>query len=287
MKKLSMILPVVALLCATACSDDSKMVTYNAKSNEAFFEKTSYSMSSDSDETCSVCVYRASGKGAVAVPLTVEFSDPDKASLFTVPSEVCFEDGEVEALLDIDVLLSNFEFGETVSLSLTLGGFQTPLPYVTSCVLNAQRDYSYKVYAHGYYESEMLESLFGEEELYWELDLLVAEQNPNYFRLKDFYYAFEGGRNYSEEGWNLDFLWDGESNEFEIVADLDGYGCATIPSGFYHPSYGMCYMYVDTDPEYTYYDSDMFLLNYQTHVAAGPLIDWGYDCYMIEEVVEE
>lgn len=282
MKRITIFLAAVAALLATACAEKSEMATYPAKSNEGIFAQSYYSLVSDDgeDATVAITLYRASSKGDASIPVTATTESP---SVFDIPAEVAFKDGSAEATLMLGVKFSSFEPGEGADVVLSLGGAPTSLPYYTTSRVEAKRDYSYSVYAHGTYESSMLSALFGSY-ISWEMDLLVADQNPEYFRLKDFYYEFAGGRNYSDPGYNFDFLWDGESEEIIPVAELDEYGCATIDTGFFHPSYGLCSMYVDTDPEYTFYDADdrTFYFNYATLVSLGMLLDWDYDYFTLD-----
>lgn len=87
---------------------------------------------------------------------------------------------------------------------------------------------------------------------------------------------------YTEAGHHFRFEWDGQSAAIKPVSDKQSSGLYILTSGFYHPSYGMVYWYVDSDPNYTYYDAEnkMFQIETQMTVGAGAF-GWYDDWYIL------
>ena len=86
---------------------------------------------------------------------------------------------------------------------------------------------------------------------------------------------------YTEGGHHFRFLWDGKSANIKPVSKGMNSGLYIMTTGFYHPSYGMVYWYVDADPNYTFYDASekMFQIETQMTVGAGSFgwfDDWYY-----------
>ena len=86
---------------------------------------------------------------------------------------------------------------------------------------------------------------------------------------------------YTEGGHHFRFLWDGKSANIKPVSKGMNSGLYILTTGFYHPSYGMVYWYVDSDPNYTFYDASekMFQIETQMTVGAGSFgwfDDWYY-----------
>lgn len=139
------------------------------------------------------------------------------------------------------------------------------------------RDYTWKEYKTGTYASGMLPKLFGKA-MSWEQPMEVAEEKPNLYRLKDWYH--NAGTNFSDSGYDLTFLWDGSSEvSFTVPADEDG--GVSFPTGFFHPTYDMLYMYIN--PGKTQYDSESktFTFNcYGDFAAVG--LGWGNDTFTLE-----
>lgn len=91
------------------------------------------------------------------------------------------------------------------------------------------------------------------------------------------------GMSYAQEGYHLRFEWDGQSESIKPVSSSVSGGLYVIPSGFMHPSYGMVYWYVDSDPSYTFYNAEYkaFQIETQMTVSAGSF-GWYDDWYYLD-----
>lgn len=85
----------------------------------------------------------------------------------------------------------------------------------------------------------------------------------------------------------MEIIWDGASTTVKFVEEADDDGIVEIASGFIHPSLGMCYLEVDSSPEYTGYDpaDQTFTFNGAVWVSLGQLTDWGDETYKITEIL--
>lgn len=251
MKKIKILFLLPVALLMASCSEDTGMNTYPARGDEAFFDDTEYGyvVSAKMEDAYSVEVLRANKSGDASVGVTIEVANPAVKEAFTAPASVEFKDGEIASSVKISFDRSKLTIGEENEITVNLQS-ETDLPYATECKLVVVRDYTWKEYKKGTYASGMLPKLFGKA-MSWEQPMEVAEEKPNLYRLKDWYH--NAGTNFSDSGYDLTFLWDGSSEvSFTVPADEDG--GVSFPTGFFHPTYDMLYMYIN--PGKTQYDSE-------------------------------
>ena len=262
-----------------SCSEDTGMNTYPARGDEAFFDDTefSYVVSAKMEDAYSVEVLRANKSGDASVGVTIEVANPAVKEAFTAPASVEFKDGEIASSVKISFDRSKLTIGEENEITVSLQS-ETELPYATECKLVVVRDYTWKEYKKGTYASGLLVPLFGRV-ISWEQPVEVAEEKPDLYRLKDWYH--NAGTKYSDSGYDLTFLWDGSSEvSFTVPADEDG--GVSFPTGWFHPTYDMLYMYIN--PGKTNYDSESKTFTFKCcgDVSLGTLIPWTNDTFTLE-----
>ncbi len=282
MKKIiSFLLLLPALCVAVSCSEKTEMTIYEGRSDEAFLNKTeyAYTVSADMEDACSIEVYRAASGAAARVEVSVEVEDAAVADAFTAPATVDFAEGEIGALYTVSFDRSKLEVGKEYAVNIKLQS-DTQLPYATEGKLVVMRDYTWVNYKTGVYSSGILPSFFGQA-LAWKQTLQVTRENPQLYRLADFYHNV--GTSYSKAGYSLNFIWDGGS-QITFPYPVDGDGCVQVASGFSHPSYGMVYLYIDTAPQYSNYDAatKTFTFNCAGLVSAGMLVNWTNDTFTLD-----
>ena len=274
MKTVKILAFSVAFAALAGC-DSTEMVTYEARSGEAFFETDSYSefLETGGEHTCTVSVARGNAGGQVSVPVNFSVDNESLASAFDAPSTVEFADGELYADYTFSYDATGLAPGESVVATVSLA--DTDLPYSTTCSVSIMMDYTWSAYATGTYTSASMEA-------YWTLTLYRAEEDPTQFRFENWYMDADPS---VEEGYDLKFSWDGSSEYIAFSEPADIYGCVSIPTGYLYGSYGMTYLYID--PNYTYYDTgeSTFCFNYQFIVSAGYLADWADDTFVIENML--
>lgn len=250
MKKIKILFLLPVALFMASCSEDTGMNTYPARGDEAFFDDTefSYVVSAKMEDAYSVEVLRANKSGDASVGVTIEVANPAVKEAFTAPASVEFKDGEIASSVKISFDRSKLTCGEENEITVNLQS-ETDLPYATECKVVVVRDYTWKEYKKGTYVSGMLSKLFGKV-ISWEQPVEVAEEKPDLYRLKDWYH--NAGTQFSDSGYDLTFLWDGTEVSFTVPADEDG--GVSFPTGWFHPTYDMLYMYIN--PGKTNYDSE-------------------------------
>ncbi len=280
MKKIKILFFLPVVLFMASCSEDTGMNTYPARGDEAFFDDTefSYVVSAKMEDAYSVEVLRANKSGDASVGVTIEVANPAVKEAFTAPASVEFKDGEIASSVKISFDRSKLTIGEENEITVSLQS-ETELPYATECKLVVVRDYTWKEYKKGTYASGLLAPLFGEVKA-WEQPVEVAEEKPDLYRLKDWYH--NAGTKYSYSGYDLTFLWDGSSSEVSFTVPADEYGGVSFPTGWYHPSYGLLSMYIDT--ENAKYDSESKTFTFKCcgDVSLGTLISWTNDTFTLE-----
>ena len=129
-----------------------------------------------------------------------------------------------------------------------------------------------------------LQKLFGNQ-FPTTVQLQKADGRDEYRFLQPYQTAAEkyGFTQYTEGGHHFRFLWDGQSAKITPVSSNMSSGLYIMTTGFYHPSYGMVYWYVDSDPNYTFYDAEnkMFQIETQMTVGAGSF-GWFDDWYILD-----
>ena len=263
-----------------SCSEDTGMNTYPARGDEAFFDDTefSYVVSAKMEDAYSVEVLRANKSGDASVGVTIVVANPAVKEAFTAPASVEFKDGEIASSVKISFDRSKLTYGEENEITVRLQS-ETDLPYATECKLVVVRDYTWKEYKKGRYVSGMLAPIFGKK-LSWAQPVEVAEEKPNLYRLKDWYH--NAGTKYSDSGYDLTFLWDGSSSEVSFTVPADEDGGVSFPTGWFHPTYDMLYMYIN--PGKTNYDSESKTFTFKCcgDVSLGTLIPWTNDTFTLE-----
>lgn len=280
MKKIKILFFLPVVLFMASCSEDTGMNTYPARGDEAFFDDTefSYVVSGKMEDAYSIEVLRANKSGDASVGVTVEVANPAVKEAFTAPASVEFKDGEIASSVKISFDRSKLTIGEENEITVSLQS-ETELPYATECKLVVVRDYTWKEYKEGTYASGILAKLFGTV-ISWEQPVEVAEEKPDLYRLKDWYH--NAGTKYSDSGYDLTFLWDGSSSEVSFTVPADEDGGVSFPTGWYHPSYGLVSMYIDT--ESAKYDSESKTFTFECcgDVSLGTLILWTNDTFTLE-----
>lgn len=281
MKKIKILFFLPVVLFMASCSEDTGMNTYPARGDEAFFDDTEYSyvVSAKMEDAYSVEVLRANKSGDASVGVTIEVANPAVKEAFTAPASVAFKDGEIASSVKISFDRSKLTIGEENEITVNLQS-ETDLPYATECKLVVVRDYTWKEYAKGTYVSGILSQLFGKVTS-WEQSMEVAEEKPDLYRLKDWYH--NAGTDFSDSGYDLTFLWDGgTSSEVSFTVPADAKGGVSFPTGWYHPSYGLVSMYIDT--ENAKYDSESKTFTFKCcgNVSLGTLILWTNDTFTLK-----
>lgn len=278
MKKIKILFFLPVVLFMASCSEDAGMNTYPARGDEAFFDDTefSYVFSPKMEDAYSVEVLRANKSGDASVGVTIEVANPAVKEAFTAPASVEFKDGEIASSVKISFDRSKLTYGEENEITVRLQS-ETDLPYATECKLVVVRDYTWKEYKKGRYVSGMLAQFFGKK-LSWAQPMEVAEEKPNLYRLKDWYH--NAGTDFSDSGYNLTFLWDGSSEvSFTVPADEDG--GVSFPTGWFHPTYDMLYMYIN--PGKTNYDSESKTFTFNCFIIFADLaVAWTNDTFTLE-----
>lgn len=263
-----------------SCSEDTGMNTYPARGDEAFFDDTefSYVVSAKMEDAYSVEVLRANKSGDASVGVTIEVANPAVKEAFTAPASVEFKDGEIASSVKISFDRSKLTIGEENEITVSLQS-ETELPYATECKLVVVRDYTWREYKKGTYASGLFVPLFGRV-ISWEQPVEVAEERPDLYRLKDWYH--NAGTKYSDSGYDLTFLWDGSSSEVSFTVPADEDGGVSFPTGWFHPTYDMLYMYIN--PGKTNYDSESKRFTFKCcgDVSLGTLIPWTNDTFTLE-----
>lgn len=280
MKKIKILFLLPVALLMASCSEDTGMNTYPARGDEAFFDDTefSYVVSAKMEDAYSVEVLRANKSGDASVGVTIEVANPAVKEAFTAPASVEFKDGEIASSVKISFDRSKLTIGDENEITVSLQS-ETDLPYATECKLVVVRDYTWKEYKKGTYASGLLTDLF-KEATSWEQTMEVAEEKSDLFRLKDWYH--NAGTKFSKSGADLTFIWDSSSSEVTFAVSADAKGGVSFPTGWYHPSYGLVSMYIDT--ENAKYDSESKTFTFKCcgKVSLGTLILWTNDTFTLK-----
>lgn len=280
MKKIKILFLLPVALFMASCSEDTGMNTYPARGDEAFFDDTefSYVVGAKMEDAYSVEVLRANKSGDASVGVTIKVANPAVKEAFTAPASVEFKDGEIASSVKISFDRSKLTIGEENEITISLQS-ETDLPYATECKLVVVRDYTWKEYKKGRYVSGMLAPILGKK-LSWEQPMEVAEEKPNLYRLKDWYH--NAGTDFSDSGYDLTFLWDGSSEvSFTVPADEDG--GVSFPTGWFHPSLGVLYMYINPAPDKTKYDSESKTFTFNCFITFADLeVAWTNDTFTLD-----
>lgn len=281
MKKIKILFFLPVVLFMASCSEDTGMNTYPARGDEAFFDDTEYgyTVSADMENAYTIEVLRANKSGKASVGVTVSVADKALDAVFTAPASVEFADGDIASSVKISFDRSKLTIGKENEITVNLQS-ETDLPYATECKLVVVRDYTWKEYKKGTYGSGILAKLFGKATS-WEQPMEVAEEKPNLYRLKDWYH--NAGTKYSKSGADLTFLWDGgTSSEVSFTVPADKDGGVSFSTGWYHPSYGLVSMYIDTESAKYDSESKTFTFKCCGDVSLGTLVTWTADTFTLE-----
>lgn len=281
MKKIKILFFLPVVLFMASCSEDTGMNTYPARGDEAFFDDTEYgyTVSADMENAYTIEVLRANKSGKASVGVTISVADKALDGVFTAPASVEFADGDIASSVKISFDRSKLTIGKENEITVNLQS-ETDLPYATECKLVVVRDYTWKEYKKGTYGSGILAKLFGKATS-WEQPMEVAEEKPNLYRLKDWYH--NAGTKYSKSGADLTFLWDGgTSSEVSFTVPADKDGGVSFSTGWYHPSYGLVSMYIDTESAKYDSESKTFTFKCCGDVSLGTLVTWTADTFTLE-----
>ena len=281
MKKIKILFLLPVALLMASCSEDTGMNTYPARGDEAFFDDTEYgyTVSADMENAYTIEVLRANKSGKASVGVTVSVADKALDGVFTAPASVEFADGDIASSVKISFDRSKLTIGAENEITVNLQS-ETDLPYATECKLVVVRDYTWKEYKKGTYASGILAKLFGQATS-WEQTMEVAEEKPNLYRLKDWYH--NAGTKFSKSGADLTFLWDGgTSSEVSFTVPADKDGGVSFSTGWYHPSYGLVSMYIDTESAKYDSESKTFTFKCCGDVSLGTLVTWTADTFTLE-----
>ena len=281
MKKIKILFLLPVALLMASCSEDTGMNTYPARGDEAFFDDTEYgyTVSADMENAYTIEVLRANKSGKASVGVTVSVADKALDGVFTAPASVEFADGDIASSVKISFDRSKLTIGAENEITVNLQS-ETDLPYATECKLVVVRDYTWKEYKKGTYASGILAKLFGKATS-WEQTMEVAEEKPNLYRLKDWYH--NAGTKFSKSGADLTFLWDGgTSSEVSFTVPADKDGGVSFSTGWYHPSYGLVSMYIDTESAKYDSESKTFTFKCCGDVSLGILVTWTADTFTLE-----
>lgn len=281
MKKIKILFFLPVVLFMASCSEDTGMNTYPARGDEAFFDDTEYgyTVSADMENAYTIEVLRANKSGKASVGVTISVADKALDGVFTAPASVEFDDGDIASSVKISFDRSKLTIGKENEITVNLQS-ETDLPYATECKLVVVRDYTWKEYKKGTYGSGILAKLFGKATS-WEQPMEVAEEKPNLYRLKDWYH--NAGTKYSKSGADLTFLWDGgTSSEVSFTVPADKDGGVSFSTGWYHPSYGLVSMYIDTESAKYDSESKTFTFKCCGDVSLGTLVTWTADTFTLE-----
>lgn len=281
MKKIKILFLLPVALFMASCSEDTGMNTYPARGDEAFFDDTEYgyTVSADMENAYTIEVLRANKSGKASVGVTVSVADKALDGVFTAPASVEFADGDIASSVKISFDRSKLTIGKENEITVNLKS-ETDLPYATECKLVVVRDYTWKEYKKGTYASGILAKLFGKATS-WEQTMEVAEEKPNLYRLKDWYH--NARTTFSKSGADLTFLWDGgTSSEVSFTVPADKDGGVSFSTGWYHPSYGLVSMYIDTETAKYDSESKTFTFKCCGDVSLGTLIGWTEDTFTLK-----
>ena len=281
MKKIKILFFLPVVLFMASCSEDTGMNTYPARGDEAFFDDTEYgyTVSADMENAYTIEVLRANKSGKASVGVTISVADKALDGVFTAPASVECADGDIASSVKISFDRSKLTIGKENEITVNLQS-ETDLPYATECKLVVVRDYTWKEYKKGTYGSGLLAKLFGKATS-WEQPMEVAEEKPNLYRLKDWYH--NAGTKYSKSGADLTFLWDGgTSSEVSFTVPADKDGGVSFSTGWYHPSYGLVSMYIDTESAKYDSESKTFTFKCCGDVSLGTLIGWTEDTFTLK-----
>ena len=207
----------------------------------------------------------------------------DKEAFVAASGEAAYmnkvvSEGTVFEAKDQEVILENLAGKYALTVVAVNGSSLVATEYLFNGIL-------WENFAVGYYLSGLLPQVFGASGYFdWDATLEHATiDGKEIYRLKDLYHN-SGFYQYTEGGHHLLFEWNGgEAIVPQGNTNSDGY--YPVATGFLHPNYGMIYITIDSDPEYSGFDpeEDMFIFNGYLNVNAGRLTDWDYDFFIVEE----
>ena len=253
MKKISYILSVLSICLAFgACSEDTDRVMYYPTNTESTFTSTSgsYVFGADDPAEYNIVVRRVNPKGEAVI----EIANSDTESLFNVPSELKFADGETESTLTVSFNRSSMLPGTAYPVKISLP--EHPITgKATNFNLSVRRDYTWELYVTGDLKSFFVN---GQRELYRDVD------NHNAYKFKDLYAS------------GYDFVFEVRNNVMTMFENQNSRRYVFV-TGFVHsnPAYGMVTIDFDSDPDYSYVDLNekkIVLSNYY-YCGAGA---WGW-----------
>lgn len=219
-------------LSVFGCSDDlpERVASYEPSEGvvQVYFPagNTAYYEVEPIENSVSVTIAREVSDDALTVNLAVL----DTAGVFTVPSSVSFDDGQLETSFDVSFedLTFFLDYMIVISFEEELTNPYLAIDGTQEFVLRVMQS-DWKSVAAGEYYSDFFES--------------TQEQDLQYSEILD-RYRFP---NVWFSGFHFEFLWDGESAKVEAVQEQ-------FATGYVHATYGM--IYAEVSEEDSYYDSE-------------------------------
>jgi hypothetical protein len=143
MKKMKLCMKAGLLLLATAAASctQEEGAMYDAKTNEAYFEKAAatYAFGADDPTSTTITLKRFISGGAVSVPIKVT---AEASSLFTLPATADFADGKLETTITVTFSREALTTGEPYLITIDVPEHQNLIPgYNISTKLTIMRDY--------------------------------------------------------------------------------------------------------------------------------------------------
>lgn len=248
MKKIMNILMALFLAFTYACSNDQVGAIYEPGNDEAEFSaaQQTFKLKSKEENVYLITATRmnTSGKAEVAITTATE-----NAEIFSVPSQIVFEDGESEVSIPVTIDFDAMVLGESYDLVLNLPK-QAIKEKVVSTVLTVSRDYTWNSVATGAFTSGLFESTT-------EAELLQATENPQIYKLVAPY----------QEGYDMEFMVNPDQT-IALLSGLNDVDLYDFEPGVNHSSYGPISSYVF--PSSTFDSANKVLtLDMYFYVSAG------------------
>jgi hypothetical protein len=239
----------ISILAFIACdSNDTDGVIYDAKNSEASFAKTtsSYNFGANDPDRYEVVLQRGNANGASSIPVTID----DGSGFFSAPASVDFADGAYEAKIPVTFDRSKLVVGKAYSVALTIP--ENPIKERTvKHTLSITRDYVWNYFKDGVFTSD----LFGD----WDQEIQKADGAEAY-KLPSLYAN------------GVDFIfYVAEDGTISLPGTTNANGYYRFTTGYVHSSYGMMYLYMDPDPDYSLFikaEKTAVFSNYY-YVSAG------------------
>lgn len=155
-------------------------------------------------------------------------------------------------------------------------------------------------YDTGFLMSGFMASMFQQTGTFNAPIKIEKADGRNLYRIKNPYVEIlnaQGLGQYGQEGCHFIFEWDGESAQYVPQGRVQSNSTILVDTGFLHPNYGMCWLVVDPDPDWSYYDPEymmygsvptkVLVVNAQLACGAGTFYDWADEFFVLEDQLPE